>query len=1248
MKLFKQADVDKINAVAAKSKEVIAPPKVTKVKTMTNDLQEMSQRVIEYFKDSESGLIERKDQLHDYIDKCIEAGIAGIDTETTGLDRQKDWIVGSSLYYPGGHEAYIPNKHIVPIFENLYPNQLTYEDCKKEFQRLADNNVKLVFANADFDLWFIYKDYQVDLIDAFYYDVIYAWRVIKSNEPDNALKVLYNKYCLKGKGDPMKFNDFFSVQLFPYCKPAVAKLYAANDAKITYDLMMWQLPYITKDHPKCKKKKMERLADVVWNIEMPMTKVCQNLYRRGLFVDKETMKKLQNKYHAIYHEETTKLAAMVQDLIDNGTYTASTRRPFQTGKDFNESSPVHVKYLIYTMLGTPVGKNGMSTDKQVLTDIGHPITKQILAVRGAFKLLNTYVDKLPKELAKDGRIHAQFISSGAECVTGDTIVPTASGYFTIRELCKAAEDDPGNHVDVDNMYIVNKDQKSEKVQSTIYYSNVPTVKITTDYGFVLEGTYNHPVMVSKYTKLSKPANKSDIWKDRYFKNLSDIQIGDIVELPCNYSTTKDYVKTNLHLGPIYNNRNAQAIMPEVFDEDFGEFLGMYHADGSASFRDGTYTIALSNADAEVIERFTHLAKKLFNVDVSHYTAQKDKNEVETYINCKRLSELDSILSHGKQRKKIPECIWRSPASVINAYIRGLTLDSSVSFEKGCPRCRFELSVINELDARMIQMHLMSQGILCYWGFNDNKDFRSPRLQFSPDHYMRFVDRIGFIESRKIVTTAPNSRNTYQDLRINDSFRVSVKKIEYCTNDVYDLHIPGTHSFISNGMISHNTGRMSSRSPNLQNIPSHAEDIRHMFRATPGYVLMSSDYSSQEPRITAYVSQSKELIEAFQNNKDVYATIASVAFKLPYENCLEFHPETGEYQADGKARRTEAKSIVLGICYGRSVPSIGEQLYGKRKDMTDEQKTKEAQKVYDAVMNSFPDLRKAMFNAQQEAHDTGYVETVFGSRRYLPDMMLDEFEFQALPGYVNPDVDPLNPSTLTQQSDIPVRIVNALKREFSNYKYFGQIAKRTKQLYENDHIKVINNRAKINDASRQCLNTKIQGSAAMQTKLAMIMIQNDEEFNRLGGRMLVPIHDEIMIEAPVENAQRCGELLSGLMCKAASFLPFPSKCDVTTSMHWYGLEYPCPYEKPKSWEYMTEDNIKWVQYYLLETEYVMPVFKDADGNKPIGNAGKGVSGIESDEYRAAIQDYIDSHKITKDEFFDHIENNVNGIVNKNIK
>lgn len=98
---------------------------------------------------------------------------------------------------------------------------------------------------------------------------------------------------------------------------------------------------------------------------------------------------------------------------------------------------------------------------------------------------------------------------------------------------------------------------------------------------------------------------------------------------------------------------------------------------------------------------------------------------------------------------------------------------------------------------------------------------------------------------------------------------------------------------------------------MQNIPSHASDIRHMFRATPGYVLLSSDFSQQEPKLTAYVSQDENMIKAFQDGKDIYATIASIAFSVPYEECLEFHPDTGEYQPDGKAKRSEAKSVVLG-------------------------------------------------------------------------------------------------------------------------------------------------------------------------------------------------------------------------------------------------------------------------------------------------------------------------------------------------
>ena len=212
-----------------------------------------------------------------------------------------------------------------------------------------------------------------------------------------------------------------------------------------------------------------------------------------------------------------------------------------------------------------------------------------------------------------------------------------------------------------------------------------------------------------------------------------------------------------------------------------------------------------------------------------------------------------------------------------------------------------------------------------------------------------------------------------------------------------------------------------------------------------------------------------MCKAFTEGRDIYATIASLAFNTSYESCLEFHPETGEYQPEGKSRRSEAKTIVLGICYGRSVPSIGQQLYNHRDDMSDEEKTKEAQRVYDSVMRAFPALERLMLQSQAFAHKHGYVETILGRRRHLPDMMLDDFEFEPMAGYVNPDIDPLDLSTLDGEAGIPQRRIQELKTEFSKYKYFGQIAKRTKELYEKESIKVINNRAKINDARRQCVN-----------------------------------------------------------------------------------------------------------------------------------------------------------------------------------
>lgn len=273
----------------------------------------------------------------------------------------------------------------------------------------------MIFANADFDLAMMYKDLKVDMNSICYYDVLLAWRCLKEDERDNALKVLYNKYVLKGKGDPMKFSDFFTPQLFPYCKPEVAKLYAANDAKITYDLFMWQLPYVTKSTKKCQKNHLESISDLLWNVELPLIKVCQNMHRTGMYLDKEIAGTLVGKYAIELEKEQQKLAELVDDVLEKSSYTPSPMQkvPFKRGSEFSATSTMHVKHLVYTVMGLPQGKGGAKTDKEVLGEFNLPVTNQILKVRSLNTLISTFVEKLPKATTPDSRIHCQFRQIGA-------------------------------------------------------------------------------------------------------------------------------------------------------------------------------------------------------------------------------------------------------------------------------------------------------------------------------------------------------------------------------------------------------------------------------------------------------------------------------------------------------------------------------------------------------------------------------------------------------------------------------------------------------------------------------------------------------------------------------------------------------------------------------------------------------------------------------------------------------------------
>ena len=336
-----------------------------------------------------------------------------------------------------------------------------------------------------------------------------------------------------------------------------------------------------------------------------------------------------------------------------------------------------------------------------------------------------------------------------------------------------------------------------------------------------------------------------------------------------------------------------------------------------------------------------------------------------------------------------------------------------------------------------------------------------------------------------------------------------------------------------------TGRMSSTDPNLQNIPSHNKDIRKMFKATDGYVLMSSDYSQQEPRLMALLCNDPKMINAYREDKDLYAEIAALSFNTTYDNCLEFRPD-GTTNPDGKNRRSQAKSILLGVLYGRGVPSIAEQLGTT---------TKKAQAIKDSVFKGFPAIEQFEKDSIQMAEDLGYVTTLWGRKRRLPDMQLPDYEFVWKDG-AKPSDDPLNFDDEEVETEVPDELVRKYVRKLNNA--WGS---KRQEIYEEanaEGIWIIDNTKKRADAQRQCVNARIQGSASDLTKLALITVGNDARLKELGFRMLIPIHDEILAECPEENAKECAERFTHLMNIAGGDrFTIPIHCDAEITKVWYG-------------------------------------------------------------------------------------------------
>lgn len=317
--------------------------------------------------------------------------------------------------------------------------------------------------------------------------------------------------------------------------------------------------------------------------------------------------------------------------------------------------------------------------------------------------------------------------------------------------------------------------------------------------------------------------------------------------------------------------------------------------------------------------------------------------------------------------------------------------------------------------------------------------------------------------------------------------------------------------------------------NLQQVPSKNKDIRNMFVAGKDRVFAFLDFSQQEMMAVASLANDKKMLESFNLGRDIYSHIASIAFDVPYEDCLEFNSD-GTTNKEGKGRRKQAKAIALGITYGKGVKAISEDL-----NVTKEK----AQEIKDSVLKAFPDLAKYLEKVVGFGRKHGYVENLYGGRRRLPDLNLPEYEVV------------IKDKNISKEQLEYYR--NIYLRKMKNA--WGQDEKRNIiEEAEQKGITIKQNGGFIAQAERLCYNYPVQSTAAYITKRAMLNIARNERLKEMGVYIELTIHDECGMSVPKEHLQEAVPILKKEFLAGGVDIDATLRCDIEISECWCGEPY----------------------------------------------------------------------------------------------
>lgn len=908
---------------------------------------------------------------------CKRTGYASIDFETSGHQFH------SALGYPTmlGVSFQPGSGFIIPLGHFDSPFKDNYKEVFLKFSKevLEDPEITKVAWNAKFE--YLWTKKLGGQIKGRYFDAMLAKYLLNEERP-NDLKSMVERYIPEYGG----YEEYEGSKL-PWDEKPLEGLsqYCAMDCDLTLRLMIFFENQLIKND----------FYKLFRNLLMMATRVLGDSEYNGFTIDSERLDAIDIKYQAkIVQSEidlrnnkkikkfnkflieqrvakiVLKIQAEIDDLYDeiedikdpkvikSKTKQITTREskidrleagefsPAEAKKiteEVNFNSPTQMGDLFFispkgfkfpivkytTNKDTKQDTTNPSTDESVLLELVKTdksgFCKQLLEHRGLTTLYNTFIKGIREKLSEDSKVHTTHNIHG--CITGENELICKNGDIRIDSI--APKEMGVKDITDKNLFVLSHDGTWEQITHTINKGLCKTYKITTSLGETLNCTLEHKLLTIEGMK-----------------------------------KVRDILKNNI---PIIMNNVKYLDLPKVE-------MGKYH--NEVIFKDiPGYPGYIANNEG-----------KIFSIKIKGGKGSLDYNNPHEMLPrlTKGYLRIGFRNNDGKRhQEKVSRIVWKTFRGDIP---EGYQVDHK-DFNKEN----------NHID----NLQLLSNSD------NIKKNYKYNRACFTRGS----INGSTKLDTLKIGNILFDSMKGLEIKHISEKYNISIKQVSRIINSeaweniyidnliskeflgleiIYDLSVNNKHSYtIKSNYISSNTvtGRLSTTGPNLQQVPRTTTnaDIKTMFIAPPGFLLLQLDYSQAELRVMAAAAGETTMIQWFKDGRDIHIMSALKKWHMEDEYdriklIIDTEDDNDPEFKVWKVRRKQAKTINFGIIYGQGAPKLAESL---------ECSVEEAKGFLKDFDKQFPKVAAFVKKQHKLAKDNAYVKSVFGRKRRLPNVDSDE-------------------------------------------------------------------------------------------------------------------------------------------------------------------------------------------------------------------------------------------------------------------